>query len=137
MQQALAKADEIQIDTISFDNKLLQSFSPNEKENVGVVLDFAHNRQDERVLIELSLTIDGMIKATVSFHYKITDLSRFYTVENDIANFDKPFLSQLCGISYATLRGMLLSSTAETSNALLPIIDPNLIVDTYRDHISM
>lgn len=134
MQQALAKANEIFINGINYDEETLKTFSPSKENHPGIVLDFAHNIEEELMRIDLGITLEGKITSEVFFHYKIEKLDRFYQIsEEGIVNFNNAFISQLCGISYATLRGLVLALTRNTSNVLLPIVDPKLIVETFQN----
>jgi len=133
MQQALAKANEIYVNGIHYDEESLKAFSPSKENHPGIVLDFAHNLDEELMRIDLGMTLDGNIISEVIFHYKIENLERFYKIsEEKIVNFDNAFISQLCGISYATLRGLVLALTRNASNVLLPIVDPQMIVETFQ-----
>lgn len=132
MQQALAKATEIRLTNILFDADSLRSFLPKDEQDAGILFDFGHNVTKNLMRIDLKLTIDKEIIAQTEYHYLISDLDRFYTLdENEIAHFNGAFLSQLCGISYATLRGLLLAFTDKISNIILPIIDPVLLVNNF------
>ncbi|RXG21110.1 hypothetical protein [Leeuwenhoekiella aequorea] len=134
MQQALAKANEIYVNGIHFDEESLKAFSPSKESHSGIVLDFAHNLEEELMRIDLGMTLDGNVISEVIFHYKIEKLERFYEIsEGKMVNFDNAFISQLCGISYATLRGLVLALTRNASNVLLPIVDPQLIVETFHN----
>jgi len=134
MQQALAKANEIFVNGINYDEETLKTFSPSKENNPGIVLDFAHNIEEELMRIDLGITLDGTIISEVIFHYKVEQLERFYQIsEEKILNFNNAFISQLCGISYATLRGLILALTRNASNVLLPIVDPQLIVETFHN----
>lgn len=134
MQQALAKANEIYLNVVNYDNQSLSTFAPSEKDHPGIVLDFAHNLEEELIRIDLGMTLNETLVSEVSFHYEVRNLNRFYEIkEGNIVNFNNGFISQLCGISYATLRGLLLVCTENKSNVLLPIIDPILIVETFQN----
>lgn len=133
MQQALAKANEIYFNGIHYDEDSLKSFSPSMENQPGIVLDFAHNLDEELMRIDLGITLNDNVISEVFFHYKIENLKRFYQInEEKIVKFNSAFISQLSGISYATLRGLVLALTRNTSNVLLPIIDPRLIVETFH-----
>lgn len=134
MQQALAKANEIHVNGINYEEDTIKSFAPSSENQPGIVLDFAHNLDEGLMRIDLGLTLDGNVISEIFFHYKIEELNRFYQIsEEGIVNFNNAFISQLSGISYATLRGLVLALTRNGSNVLLPIIDPNLIVETFHN----
>lgn len=131
MQQALARANEIYVNGINYDAASLSAFAPSSDVLPGIVLDFAHNLEEELMRIDLGMTLNGDVVSKVVFHYKVEQLDRFYEITGEkMVNFNNAFISQLCGISYATLRGLVL---ALTSNVLLPIVDPKLIVDTFKE----
>lgn len=133
MQQALAKANEIYVNGIQYDEETIRSFAPSQDALPGIVLDFAHNLEDGLMRIDLGMTLNGEIVSEVFFHYKVDQLDRFYEITGEkMVNFNNAFISQLCGISYATLRGLVLALTQNTSNVLLPIVDPKLIVETFQ-----
>ena len=92
-----------------------------------------HNLEKEIVKIRLYVDMNGEINEKkidqggnyeVDFIFKIDDFQDQYTVEEDKPIFNGAFVATLLGISYSTLRGMLLTIWKDTKlkSVILPVI---------------
>ena len=92
-----------------------------------------HNLEKEIVKIRLYVDMNGEINEKtidqggnyeVDFIFKIDDFDDQYTVEEDKPIFNGAFVATLLGISYSTLRGMLLTIWKDTKlkSVILPVI---------------
>ena len=92
-----------------------------------------HNLEKEIVKIRLYVDMNGEINEKtidqggnyeVDFIFKIDDFEDQYTVEEDKPIFNGAFVATLLGISYSTLRGMLLTIWKDTKlkSVILPVI---------------
>ncbi len=88
---------------------------------------FGFDKEKELVLVKLSIAYiyeaSEILKADFDIVFKCEKLD---TLEQKNANF----LSSLLGISFSTIRGLLISKTAscKLSNVYLPIINPLEII---------
>ena len=92
-----------------------------------------HNLEKEIVKIRIYVDMNGEINEKtidqggnyeVDFIFKIDDFDDQYTVEADKPIFNGAFVATLLGISYSTLRGMLLTIWKDTKlkSVILPVI---------------
>lgn len=107
---------------------------------VNVAHTTMHNLADERLKIGLLIDIknDSTVNKGVSnahfnidFHYKISDLKSFYTLdENSAPVFSGLLIATLLGISFSTARGLIYERLSETNlkGIILPIVSPSKIL---------
>lgn len=107
---------------------------------VNVAHTTMHNLADKRLKIGLLIDIknDSTLNKEISnahfnidFHYKITDLKSFYTLdENSTPVFSGLLIATLLGISFSTARGLIYERLSETNlkGIILPVVSPSKIL---------
>lgn len=124
----------LQVNWIKENTVLLEEKLPsNPIYDFQVAHNMMHNLEKEIVKIRLFIDMSGRISEKtinqggnyeVDFLFKIDDLKNHYKLEEDKTIFDGVFVATLLGISYSTVRGMLLTIWKDTmlKNVILPVI---------------
>lgn len=130
----------LQVNWIKENTVLLEEKLPsNPVYNFQVAHNMMHNLEKEIVKIRLFVDVSGLINEKtinqggnyeVDFLFKIEDLKDHYQVEEDKPIFDGALVATLLGISFSTVRGMLLMiwKNTQLQNVILPVISvPELL----------
>lgn len=146
MAKQLNHIDPNQIHLVKVDCLQASIGNLNEKEagNESMALKVSHlsayNLEDKRFLLGLEVVLhanenelDNLIRFRYDFHYLVDNLEKMYALNEDSKPvFKKIFVATLAGISYSTLRGIVLEKTAlvKEGGVLLSVIDPSIILDS-------
>ncbi len=124
----------VQVNWIKENTDLLEEkLDCNPTYDFQVAHNMMHNLEKEIVKIRLYIDMNGEINGKtinqggnyeVDFIFKINDLNDQYKVEEEKPIFNGAFVATLLGISYSTLRGMLLTIWKDTKlkSVILPVI---------------
>lgn len=124
----------LQVNWIKENTVLLEEkLSSNPIYDFQVAHNMMHNLEKEIVKIRLFVDMSAKINEQtinqggnyeVDFLFKIEDLKNHYKIEEDKPIFNGVFVATLLGISYSTVRGMLLTIWKNTmlNNVILPVI---------------
>lgn len=102
---------------------------------VGVAHNMMHNLKEKNLKIFLSLALfdnneEIVLKTDYDFIYKVENLEDNYKYdENDEVIFNASLVKTLLGMSYSTLRGIIFNEFITIDKIILPIIDPQLILE--------
>ena len=102
---------------------------------VGVAHNMMHNLKEKNLKIFLSLALfdnneEFVLKTDYDFIYKVENLEDNYKYdENDEVIFNASLVKTLLGMSYSTLRGIIFNEFITIDKIILPIIDPQLILE--------
>lgn len=122
---------------------------PSEKDfkglNFSVHFDMMHNLEREIVRIRLYLVMSEQKEKAIleevgnyetDFIFKIEKLANHYQIIENKPIFAGNFVGTILGISYSTLRGMLLTSWKNTAyeDVILPIISVQKLLDQVKPH---
>jgi uncharacterized protein (DUF2344 family) len=130
----------IQVNWIRENTALLEEkLTYNPTYDFQVAHNMMHNLEKEIVKIRLYVDMSGKINGKtinqggnyeVDFLFKIDDLNDQYKLEEEKPIFNGAFVATLLGISYSTVRGMLLTIWKDTmlKSLILPVISvPELL----------
>ena len=110
--------------------------------NLNVAHKTSHNLKDERVRIKLLIHLSNEQKGIgkneadfeIDFHFKIQNLYNFYSLneEKKTPIFSAHLIATLLGISFSTVRGILLERFANTNfkGVILPVVAPGKMLQT-------
>lgn len=103
-----------------------------EIDTVGVAHKMMHNLEYKKVKMTILVLLSNnnqeeIGRSKYDFIFHVPNLENFYTNEDNKVIFNGIFVSTLIGISYSTLRGILLQLW-QKSGFILPIIEPNKIL---------
>lgn len=110
--------------------------------NLKVAHKTSHNLKDERVRIKLLIVLSNGHKEIevneasfeIDFHFKIENLNNFYSVDEDRKTpiFASNLIATLLGISFSTVRGILIERLANTNlkGVILPVVSPGKMLET-------
>ena len=123
----------------------MDNFEKNDIKNNTVGTEIAHisgyNIEDKKYLIGLMVVftiktdkdpIEFMFR--YYFHFRIENYEEMYKVDEEgNPSFYKLFVATLAGISYSTLRGIIIEKTTKQAliRLTLPVINPSLILDSW------
>lgn len=137
--------EKIHLDYVEEVSVVLDSFDNREINNISIASDIAHisgyNLNEKKYLIGLQVvfTINNdespiEFKFRYNFHFRIDNYEEMYKIKDDgTPFFSKLFVATLAGISYSTLRGIIIEKTSSKSwiRLTLPVINPSLILDSW------
>lgn len=100
-----------------------------------------YNLEDKRFLFGLQLIFSANKQTTefecrfrYNFHFEIDNINEMYELnENKEPVFQELFVATLAGISYSTLRGIVLEKTGNSNwgALLLPVINPSDLLESW------
>jgi len=102
---------------------------------VGIAHNMMHNLKEKNLKIFLSLALfdnkeEIVLKTDYDFIYKVENLKDNYKYdENDEVKFNVSLVKTLLAMSYSTLRGIIFNEFIDVDKIILPIIDPQLILE--------
>lgn len=99
----------------------------------------AHNLQhilsEDKVKIELSVLIEDqhhteLVSMQINFHYHISYLNRFYSIQDDKPVFRKQLVSNLLAIAVSSARGIVYEKMGNNGvpDVLIPVVDARELV---------
>ena len=137
--------EKIHLDFVEEVSVVMDNLENRDINNISITSDIAHisgyNLDEKKYLLGLNVvfTIKNdknpiEFKFRYNFHYRIDNYDEMYSIKKDgSAFFSKLFVATLAGISYSTLRGIIIEKTSNNSwiRLTLPVINPSLILDSW------
>lgn len=119
----------------------LDSSNDNKKIEIKVAHNSAYDVSQNGFLLGLQIVFESHEENNISeckfrynFYFEVDNLSEMYSLnEDDLPVFQKLFVATLSGISYSTLRGIIMEKTSNTpwGTLILPVIDPSKILESW------
>ncbi|MEE1964602.1 hypothetical protein V1387_18080 [Allomuricauda taeanensis] len=119
----------------------LDSSNDNKKIEIKVAHNSAYDVSQNGFLLGLQIVFESHEENNISeckfrynFYFEVDNLSEMYSLnEDDLPVFQKLFVATLSGISYSTLRGVIMEKTSNTpwGTLILPVIDPSKILESW------
>ncbi|MEC3965590.1 hypothetical protein [Flagellimonas halotolerans] len=119
----------------------LDSSNDNKKIEIKVAHNSAYDVSQNGFLLGLQIVFESHEENNISeckfrynFYFEVDNLSEMYSLnEDDFPVFQKLFVATLSGISYSTLRGIIMEKTSNTpwGTLILPVIDPSKILESW------
>lgn len=109
------------------------AFEKQPKRELTVGHKMMHNLDDERIKMEINLSVNGtndkdtLLFFQIDFHFQVEHLDNFYQLNDEkLPIFWDMFEATLLGISFSTARGILFEKlqNAGLSNIIIPIVSP-------------
>jgi hypothetical protein len=101
----------------------------------------AYNLTEKNIRIRLLVNLQATKNETdklgltadfgIEFHIHVENLEQFITEKNETKLIDRKLGGVISGIVYSTARGIILERTSTTffNSVVLPVIDPNLLLE--------
>ena len=102
---------------------------------VGIAQNMMHNLEENNIKIFLSLALfdekeEIIVKSDYNFIYKVDNLEENYKINDEGETvFNATLVKTLLGMSYSTLRGIIFNEFITVDKIIIPIIDPQLILE--------
>lgn len=119
----------------------LDSSNDNKKIEIKVAHNSAYDVSQNGFLLGLQIVFESHEENNISeckfrynFYFEVDNLSEMYSLnEDDFPVFQTLFVATLSGISYSTLRGIIMEKTSNTpwGTLILPVIDPSKILESW------
>ncbi len=111
-----------------------EEVNTSEIDAIGVAHKMMQNLEHKIVKMTIQVVLKNKEEQEIGtskydFVFEIPNLDDFHTMEDDKVKFESTLASVLIGISYSTLRGILLQYWKGT-DFVLPIIEPGKILST-------
>ncbi len=122
-------------------DELPESINAYSDVNTSIAHRSGYNLEESKFFLGIQLNAslsndedEFQMKFRFNFHFRIDNLKEMYSINrNGSPVFARPFVATLAGISYSTLRGIVFERVRVNSswNVLLPVINPNTILDSW------